>query len=83
MSSLKTIASSVCSMSVVGTLAAKPCGLRRPRTRAGKVLRSTIRKMADGQEWRIPATIDDETVLDDFREVLAGMGRTASAATDA
>jgi propionyl-CoA synthetase len=52
-----------------------------PKTRSGKVLRGTIRKMADGEEWRIPATIEDPTVLDDFREVLADMGRAPSAAT--
>jgi propionyl-CoA synthetase len=54
-----------------------------PKTRSGKVLRGTIRKMADGEEWRIPATIEDPAVLDDLREVLLGMGRTPVAATDA
>jgi hypothetical protein len=42
-----------------------------------------IRKMADGEEWRIPATIEDPTVLDDLGEVLAEMGRAPSAATGA
>jgi propionyl-CoA synthetase len=54
-----------------------------PKTRSGKVLRGTIRKMADGEEWRIPATIEDPAVLDDLRDVLLGMGRTPVAATDA
>jgi propionyl-CoA synthetase len=54
-----------------------------PKTRSGKILRGTIRKMADGEEWRIPATIEDETVLDDVRHVLADMGRTPSAASGA
>jgi propionyl-CoA synthetase len=54
-----------------------------PKTRSGKVLRGTIRKMADGEEWRIPATIEDPAVLDDLRDVLLGMGRTPAAATDA
>jgi propionyl-CoA synthetase len=47
-----------------------------PKTRSGKVLRGTIRKMADGEEWRVPATIEDAGVLDDFREVLVELGRT-------
>jgi propionyl-CoA synthetase len=54
-----------------------------PKTRSGKVLRGTIRKMADGEEWRIPATIEDPAVLEDLRDVLLGMGRTPVAATDA
>jgi len=54
-----------------------------PKTRSGKILRGTIRKMADGEEWRIPATIEDPAVLDDVRHVLADMGRAPSAATRA
>jgi propionyl-CoA synthetase len=54
-----------------------------PKTRSGKILRGTIRKMADGEEWRIPATIEDPTVLDDLGKVLASMGRAPSAATGA
>jgi propionyl-CoA synthetase len=54
-----------------------------PKTRSGKILRGTIRKMADGDEWRIPATIEDAAVLDDLGAVLADMGRTPSAATGA
>ena len=54
-----------------------------PKTRSGKILRGTIRKMADGEKWRIPATIEDPTVLDDLGEVLADMGRAPSAATGA
>ena len=54
-----------------------------PKTRSGKILRGTIRKMADGEEWRIPATIEDAAVLDDVGQVLADMGRTPSAATGA
>jgi propionyl-CoA synthetase len=52
-----------------------------PKTRSGKILRGTIRKMADGEEWRMPATIEDATVLDDLGRVLADMGRAPSAAT--
>jgi propionyl-CoA synthetase len=46
-----------------------------PKTRSGKVLRGTIRQMADGEEVRTPATIEDETVLDEFRDVLVSMGQ--------
>ena len=52
-----------------------------PKTRSGKILRGTIRKMADGEEWRMPATIEDATVLDDVHHVLADMGRAPSAAS--
>jgi propionyl-CoA synthetase len=52
-----------------------------PKTRSGKILRGTIRKMADGEEWRMPATIEDATVLDDLGRVLADMGRAPSPAT--
>ena len=52
-----------------------------PKTRSGKVLRGTIRRMADGAEWRMPATIEDAAVLDDFREILTAMGRSPSSAS--
>jgi propionyl-CoA synthetase len=51
-----------------------------PKTRSGKVLRGTIRRMADGDEWRMPATIEDAGVLDEFHRVLAEMGREPSRA---
>jgi len=51
-----------------------------PKTRSGKVLRGTIRRMADGDEWRMPATIEDTGVLDEFHRVLAEMGREPSRA---
>lgn len=43
---------------------------RLPKTRSGKILRSTIQKMADGQEWKMPATIDDPAILDEIGTVL-------------
>jgi propionyl-CoA synthetase len=54
-----------------------------PKTRSGKVLRGTIRSMADGEEWRMPATIEDPAVLDQFHELLTEMGRSPTAATSA
>lgn len=42
-----------------------------PKTRSGKVLRKTMRQIADGDEVRVPGTIDDPTVLDGLRVTLA------------
>lgn len=47
---------------------------RLPKTRSGKVLRGTIAKIADGTEWKMPATIDDPAILDEITAVLATMG---------
>ena len=41
-----------------------------PKTRSGKTLRATIRQIADGDEWSVPPTIEDASVLDDFAELL-------------
>ncbi|MCD1144167.1 propionyl-CoA synthetase [Kocuria sp. LUK] len=41
-----------------------------PKTRSGKILRKTMRQMADGQEWTVPSTIEDSSVLDALAEVL-------------
>jgi propionyl-CoA synthetase len=41
-----------------------------PKTRSGKTLRATIRKMADGAAWSVPPTIEDAAVLDDFEKLL-------------
>jgi len=45
-----------------------------PKTRSGKVLRGTMQKIADDQDYKIPATIDDSTVLTGIAEVLRGVG---------
>ncbi len=42
-----------------------------PKTRSGKILRKTMRQIADGQEAMVPSTIEDPTVLDTLRSVLA------------
>ncbi|MBM3694665.1 MAG: propionyl-CoA synthetase [Actinobacteria bacterium] len=47
---------------------------RLPKTRSGKILRSTMRRIADGEEWRLPATIDDPGTLDEVGRALAGLG---------
>lgn len=43
---------------------------RLPKTRSGKILRGTMRQMADGQAWAMPATIDDPVILDEIKTVL-------------
>jgi propionyl-CoA synthetase len=48
--------------------------LRLPKTRSGKILRGTIKKIADGTEYRVPATIDDPAILDEIKESLAARG---------
>ena len=47
---------------------------RLPKTRSGKILRGTIKKIADGREYRVPPTIDDPTSLDEIAGVLATVG---------
>lgn len=47
---------------------------RLPKTRSGKILRGTMKKIADGTEYRVPATIDDPAILDEIRESLAVRG---------
>ena len=47
---------------------------RLPKTRSGKILRATIRKIADGEPWKMPATIDDPAILDEITEVLKARG---------
>ncbi len=47
---------------------------RLPKTRSGKILRATMRQIADGEPWKMPATIDDPAILDEIKGVLAGRG---------
>ncbi len=47
---------------------------RLPKTRSGKILRGAMAKMADGEDFRTPATIDDPAILDEIREALAALG---------
>jgi propionyl-CoA synthetase len=48
---------------------------RLPKTRSGKILRGTIRKIADGEDWTMPATIDDPASLDEVKTVVASVAR--------
>ncbi|MGX1168353.1 propionyl-CoA synthetase [Bradyrhizobium sp. USDA 372] len=45
---------------------------RLPKTRSGKILRGTIKKIADGESWTMPATIEDPKALDEIGEALKG-----------
>ena len=51
---------------------------RLPKTRSGKILRATMVKIADGQEFKAPATIDDPAILDEIAVALKAMGFPAS-----
>ena len=61
----------------IGPVAAfKLCAVveRLPKTRSGKILRATMVKIADGESFKMPATIDDPAILDEIREALQGLG---------
>ncbi len=45
-----------------------------PKTRSGKILRGTMRKIADGKEYSVPSTIDDPATLGTIEEALKRMG---------
>ena len=47
---------------------------RLPKTRSGKILRATMVKIADGEDFKMPATIDDPAILDEIREALQSIG---------
>jgi propionyl-CoA synthetase len=46
---------------------------RLPKTRSGKILRGTMKKIADGEEYKMPATIDDPAILPEIAAALAGL----------
>jgi propionyl-CoA synthetase len=47
---------------------------RLPKTRSGKILRGTMRKIADVEDYCVPATIEDPATLDEIRESLRQIG---------
>jgi propionyl-CoA synthetase len=47
---------------------------RLPKTRSGKILRATMQKIADGEAWTMPATIDDPVILDEITQALRAKG---------
>jgi propionyl-CoA synthetase len=48
-----------------------------PKTRSGKILRATMRAIADGREYTVPGTIEDATALEGITEVIAPKARTS------
>ena len=54
---------------------------RLPKTRSGKVVRGTMKKIADGQPWIVPPTIDDPVALDEIAARLRANGYEPSAAS--
>jgi len=47
---------------------------RLPKTRSGKILRATMRKIADGMEYKVPSTIEDPVVLSEISSALGSIG---------
>ena len=47
---------------------------RLPKTRSGKILRGTMQKIADKEDWKLPATIDDPAILDEITASLNARG---------
>jgi propionyl-CoA synthetase len=47
---------------------------RLPKTRSGKILRGTMQKIADGEAYNMPATIDDPAILGEIEGALKGVG---------
>ncbi|MCH8083249.1 MAG: hypothetical protein IH885_03335, partial [Myxococcales bacterium] len=47
---------------------------RLPKTRSGKILRGTMRKIADSETYRTPPTIEDPSSLDEIRTALEALG---------
>lgn len=50
---------------------------RLPKTRSGKILRAVLRKIADGQAYAPPSTVDDPAVLHEIEAVLSGLARAS------
>jgi len=50
---------------------------RLPKTHSGKILRATMRKIADGEDYQMPATIDDPLILNEIGESLKERGLPA------
>jgi propionyl-CoA synthetase len=47
---------------------------RLPKTRSGKILRGTMRRIADGEPYSAPATIDDPAILNEITDGLRTIG---------
>ena len=47
---------------------------RLPKTRSGKILRRTLRSLADGQAFKLPSTVDDPAIIDEIKQVMQQYG---------
>ena len=47
---------------------------RLPKTRSGKILRATLQKIANGESFKTPATIDDPVILDEIQAEISARG---------
>ena len=47
---------------------------RLPKTRSGKILRGTMREIADGETYKVPSTIDDPAILPESEAAVGSMG---------
>jgi propionyl-CoA synthetase len=47
---------------------------RLPKTRSGKILRGTMRRIADDEEYAVPATIDDPAIIEEITNALRRIG---------
>jgi propionyl-CoA synthetase len=54
---------------------------RLPKTRSGKILRGTMRRIADAEPYTTPATIDDPAILDEIAAALDGIGYAVTPAS--
>jgi propionyl-CoA synthetase len=52
---------------------------RLPKTRSGKILRGTMRAIADGDSWKMPATIDDPAIMGEITDVMKSRGLAENA----
>ena len=50
------------------------CSSDLPKTRSGKILRGTMKRIADSQAYTAPATIDDPAILGEITEALRAKG---------
>lgn len=52
--------------------------VRLPKTRSGKILRGTMRSIANNKDYKMPSTIDDPVILDEITDTLTKMGYVKS-----
>jgi propionyl-CoA synthetase len=55
---------------------------RLPKTRSGKILRATMRSIADGERYKVPSTIDDADILGEIEEAVQEIGYGSAEKTD-